>query len=191
MSDSDGASISILIFLSREVKLIANKLQLEYDSLMKKLNDFKQTLHKGGLKATSARVAILQVLQASKKPMSAQAIAEALPHSADQATVYRTVRSLKDKGIIIPIDLRHNHAHYELANADDHHHIVCLSCGKIENVEHHNVSAMERTILQSAKHFAEIKQHTLEFYGICRACAKKRGNPLSGHFHDNSALNRF
>jgi Fur family ferric uptake transcriptional regulator len=141
---------------------------------MQKKNDFRRLLRKSGHKATPARLAILEAFQRTKEPLSAQGLIALLPRDMDQATVYRTLKSLKEKGILKQIDLRHNHAHYELADIADHHHLICLSCGKIENVEHHNVQAMERTILQNAKHFTEIRQHTLEFYGICKTCAKKR-----------------
>ncbi|HUC02104.1 MAG TPA: Fur family transcriptional regulator [Candidatus Paceibacterota bacterium] len=140
---------------------------------MQKKTDFRQVLRKSGFKATPSRLAILEVFRNSRRPLSAQGIIDLLPRGIDQATVYRTLRSLQEKGVIKQIDLRHNHAHYEIADLADHHHLVCLSCGKIENVEHHNVEAMERVILHNAKHFAEIKQHTLEFYGICKACAKR------------------
>lgn len=140
---------------------------------MQRKNDFRLILRKSGHKATQSRLAILEVFRKAKEPLSAQGIIALLPHDVDQATIYRTLKSLKEKGVIKQIDLRHNHAHYELADIIDHHHLICLSCGKIENVEHRNVEAMERTILQDAKHFAEIKQHTLEFYGICKNCAKK------------------
>ena len=140
---------------------------------MQKKNNFRQLLRRSGYKATPSRLAILEAFRGAKKPLSAQGIIELLPRDIDQATIYRTLKSLKEKGILKPIDLRHNHAHYELTDIADHHHLICLSCGRIENVEHHNVEAMERTILQNAKHFSEIRQHTLEFYGICKACAKK------------------
>jgi Fur family ferric uptake transcriptional regulator len=144
-------------------------------SKKEKKDDFRQLLRKSGHKATRSRLAILMAFRKAKEPLSAQGIIERIPHamSIDQATVYRTLKSLKEKGIIRAIDLRHNHAHYELVDVADHHHIICLRCGRIEKVEHQNVEAMERTILQNAKHFAEIKQHTLEFYGVCKACAKK------------------
>ena len=141
---------------------------------MKKEDTFRQLLRKSGYKATTSRIAILEIFATAKEPLSAQRVIELLPRTADQATVYRTLKSLKEKNILKQIDLRHNHAHYELADIADHHHLICLSCGKIENVEHHNVESMERTILQNAKHFAEIQQHTLEFYGICKSCKKKR-----------------
>lgn len=140
---------------------------------MQNKDDLRQLLRKSGYKATPSRIAILKALHSSKEPLSAQGVIELLPHNIDQATVYRTLKSLKVKGIIQQIDLRHNHAHYELADTEDHHHLICMLCGKIENVEHHNVETMERTILHNAKHFAEIRQHTLEFYGICKACSKK------------------
>jgi Fe2+ or Zn2+ uptake regulation protein len=140
---------------------------------MPKKDDLRNILRKSGHKATPSRLAILEVFKKNKNPLSAQEIINSLPSDADQTTVYRTLKSLKEKGVIKQIDLRHNHAHYEIADVTDHHHLICLRCGKIEDVEHHNVELMERTILQNAKHFAEIRQHTLEFYGICKACAKK------------------
>jgi Fur family ferric uptake transcriptional regulator len=140
---------------------------------MPKKDDLRTILRKSGHKATPPRLAILEVFKKNSNPLSAQEIINSLPSNADQTTVYRTLKSLKEKGIIKQIDLRHNHAHYEIADVNDHHHLICLRCGKIEDVAHHNVEVMERTILQNAKHFSEIRQHTLEFYGICKACAKK------------------
>lgn len=139
---------------------------------MRKKDDLRQILRKSGHKATPSRLAILEAFREAKKPLSAQGVIELVPRTIDQATVYRTLRSFKEKGILRPVDLRHNHAHYDLATLDHHHHIICLRCGRIENVPHHGVEAMERSIAQSSRHFAEIHQHALEFYGICKACAR-------------------
>ena len=130
-------------------------------------------LRKSGYKATPSRLAILEVFKKNKNPLSAQEIIDSLPSDTDQTTVYRTLKSLKGKGVIKQIDLRLNHAHYELAAIADHHHLVCLRCGRIEDVTHCNVETMEDTILRGSRHFAEIKTHALEFYGVCKACAKK------------------
>ena len=132
-------------------------------------------LRKSGYKATPSRLAIMGVFNKTKSPMSAQEIMDSLPSEIDQATVYRTLKSLKEKGVIKQIDLRHNHAHYELADIAEHHHLVCLRCGRIEDVAHCGIEAVQSAILRDAKHFAEIKAHALEFYGVCRACAKKGG----------------
>jgi Fur family ferric uptake transcriptional regulator len=135
-------------------------------------DSFQTTLRKSGFKATPTRLAILEVFRKSKRPLSAQAIIEALPH-ADQVTVYRTFKSLAQKGIIHQIDLRHNHAHYELIDIAEHHHLICLACGRIEDVRHCNVDEIQSAVLRASKHFSEVRQHTLEFYGICKACGRK------------------
>jgi Fe2+ or Zn2+ uptake regulation protein len=133
----------------------------------------KRILQKSGFKATNARLAILEIFRKNKKPLSAQEIIDLLPDATDQVTVYRTLKSLKEKGIIIQIDLRHNHAHYELANLAEHHHLVCIQCGRIEDVRHCDIEQMQSTILKSSRHFYEIRQHALEFYGMCKMCSKK------------------
>jgi Fe2+ or Zn2+ uptake regulation protein len=131
-------------------------------------------LRKSGYKATGPRLSILALFKETKHPMSAQEILLALPRSAhvDQATVYRTLKTLKAKSLVKPIDLRHNHAHYELANLEEHHHLICLRCGRIEDVDRCGVETLQTTVLKNSKHFAQIKEHTLEFYGLCKTCAK-------------------
>lgn len=134
---------------------------------------FKQMLRKSGYRATPSRIAILEAFKRSRRPMSTQEIMKEINGSADQATVYRTIRSLKMKGIIKQIDLRHNHAHYELADLAEHHHLICIRCGRVEDVHRCGVEVMESSVLRSSKHFVEIRQHALEFYGVCRSCVGK------------------
>jgi Fur family transcriptional regulator, ferric uptake regulator len=134
---------------------------------------FKALLRKSGYKATPSRLAVLALLEKNRKPMSAQKIIDGIGSAMDQATVYRILKDLKSKGIIRQVDLRHNHAHYELSNADDHHHLVCIRCGTIEDVHDCGIEEVQGTILRRSKNFEEINQHALEFYGICKACAKK------------------
>lgn len=138
-------------------------------------DEFRRTLHRSGYKATPARLAILAVFKKAKKPLSARQVVEALPEGTDQVTVYRTFRSLREKGIIRQIDLRHNHAHYELADIADHHHLICVRCGRIEDVHHCEIDDIQKRILRGSKHFGEIKTHTLELFGVCNACIKKSG----------------
>ena len=138
-----------------------------------KREELRGILRKSGYKATPSRIAILGVFKKAKKPLSAREVIEVLPRSADQATVYRTLRSLKGKGIIQQIDLRHNHAYYELADVTKHHHLICVHCGRIEDVHHCGGEEFEVKVLRGSKHFEEIRSHALEFYGICKNCAKR------------------
>jgi len=130
-------------------------------------------LRKSGYKVTKPRLLLVDILERSKDPLSAQDILEMLGNKMDQATVYRTLKSLREKGLIRQIDFMHNHAHYELERNVDHHHLVCLTCGKMEDVHYCEVEETYKAILRQARHFSEIRQHSLEFFGVCKACAKK------------------
>lgn len=134
----------------------------------------KAVLRKAGYKVTPARLAVIGLMERSKKPFSTQEMIERIGSGFNEATIYRTVRTLKSSCIIRQIDLLHNHAHYELAAPDDHHHLVCTVCGRIEDIAGCEVEEMYNAILRAAKGFAEIRQHTLEFFGICASCGKKQ-----------------
>lgn len=129
-------------------------------------------LRKAGFKSTPARLAILSVIKEVKNPLSAQEIIEQLGNKFDKVTVYRFMKKLRERGIIRQIDLRQNHAHFELFDPNDHHHLVCVRCGKIRDIIGCEVENMYKNILDSATGFSEIRQHSLEFYGICNICSK-------------------
>ncbi len=141
-----------------------------------KQNPLAATLRQSGYKATDARLAILAYFKKHPRPLSARQIVEGIGAKVDQATVYRTIRSLKGKNIIRQVDLRHNHAHYEFASLGEHHHLICTRCGKVEDVHRCNMETMRREVLAESKHFADISQHSLEFYGLCKACAQKESS---------------
>ena len=134
-------------------------------------DDFRILLRKSGFKVTPARLAVLRFINEAKNPLSAQEMVEHFKNAVDQATIYRIFQAFKSNGIIRQVDLRHNHAHYELANQKEHHHLICLGCGRIEDIQNCGVAEMQKNILQIIKNFAEIRQHSLEFYGVCKNCA--------------------
>lgn len=140
---------------------------------MATIQSFREILRKSGHKITPTRLAIMNAFRNAKRPLSAQELIDGLPRDTDQVTIYRTLKSFKNKGVIQQIDLRHNHAHYELADITEHHHLICVRCGRMEDVHHCGVKEIQDKVIRSSKHFSEIKQHTLEFYGICKNCAKK------------------
>lgn len=141
--------------------------------MAKKRDNNPFLLRKHGLKATTSRLRALEIFQKSRYPLSAQQVIEYVPTVADQATIYRIIDTFKKKGLIKQIDLRHNHAHYELVKGIEHHHLICVECGRIEDVHHCGVGDSHTLVLKHARHFAHIHEHVLEFYGICKTCVKK------------------
>ena len=130
-------------------------------------------LRRVGLKATSQRIFILQALRSFRQPTSIQGIIAKIDGTIDRATVYRILKSFKAKGMVRQVDFQHGHAHYELQNAEDHHHLVCLLCGTSEDVPACDAEEMGKMILKKSRRFSVIEEHTLEFYGICRLCVAK------------------
>lgn len=141
-----------------------------------KINRHAATLRTAGHRATSARLAILEVLERASQPLSTQRIYQAIrkDSGADQATVYRSLELLEASGIVRQVDLRHGHAHYELADQNDHHHLVCLHCGRIEDFEGCGVRDMVKKTLRQSKQFASVQEHSFELFGVCKSCTRKR-----------------
>ncbi len=132
-------------------------------------------LRESGHKATPGRLSLLQVLHAADTPLNIPEILKRLKGGINQATVYRALESLSDVGMVRRVDMQHAHAHYELAVGNKHHHhLICKYCGKIEDVEHCDVNAIEATVLKKSTSFATIQSHSLEFFGLCKKCALKK-----------------
>lgn len=130
-------------------------------------------VRQAGFKATPAILAIMSVLQHAKKPLTAQEIAEKLTQKRDKVTVYRILEKLKEKGIVRHVDFQHGHAHYELNN-DDHHHIICTVCGKIEELGACSLKNMMQHVIKESILFTKLTGHSMEFFGICKICTRKK-----------------
>ena len=91
----------------------------------------------------------------------------------NEATVYRTLSSFEEKGIIKRVDLRKDSLYYELSSAHHHHHIVCTGCGTIEDFESCQIEKVSDKVLSQSSKFSIIKEHSLELFGVCNTCTKK------------------
>lgn len=133
---------------------------------------FAAMLRKGGLKATPGRLALLLLLAKADRPLAIHDITDGSKKGLNQATIYRALESLCEAEIVRRVDMQHAHAHYELAEgARHHHHLICKNCGRVEDVEHCDVTAIEHAVLKKSKMFASIQTHSLEFFGLCKKCA--------------------
>jgi Fur family ferric uptake transcriptional regulator len=124
-------------------------------------------------KATPARVAVMQFLESTEQPVDVQMIINYLKKrnvDADPATIFRMMHDFLQKGITRQIQLLEGKARYELSNKKHHHHLICTSCGKIEEVEGDFLKQMEEEIYKDKKF--RVIDHSLEFFGLCADCQK-------------------
>jgi len=129
-------------------------------------------LRAAGLSATNQRVALLRALRSLKQPESVEELARRLRATMNTTTVYRALEQLIGAGLARRIELGENYARFE-ATGRHHHHLVCRSCGKIEDVSICIPATLTSRILKTRSGFASVEDHALEFFGICRACDTK------------------
>ncbi len=133
---------------------------------------FASVLQAAGHKATPARVLLLKALWEEKKPVAASYLQKKLKGALDRVTLYRNLEALIHSGVVREVDFRHDHAHYELnILRDHHHHIVCTSCGAVEDVGC-EVELFAKKLASKATKFSAITDHSTEFFGLCNACTK-------------------
>ncbi len=135
--------------------------------------DAFSTLKGAGLKATPVRIAILGLFSGECKPMNADdAFARLKGGGANLVTVYRTLASFEKAGILNKVDLHQGSAYYELSG-HHHHHIVCVDCGTIEGFDGCDMDSLAEKTLAESERFSTIRRHSLEFFGVCKSCAKR------------------
>jgi Fur family transcriptional regulator, ferric uptake regulator len=140
---------------------------------IKSLHNCKDELREKKLRATPARIAILQLLELTKEPVDVTTIIEHLQKKdivTDPATVFRVINMFTQRGITIPIQFQEGKTRYELANTKHHHHLFCENCGKIKSVEDVDIPVLEKHIEKKYKFI--VKRHSLEFFGLCEDCQK-------------------
>lgn len=144
----------------------------KYDILIFMKLDYKEILKNSDIRVTSSRVMILENFYKTKRPIRAEDVYLNLKNNLDEATVYRTLSSFEKNKIIRRVNLKKDSAYFELNN-DHHHHIVCESCGKIEDFrENVEIEKILKKIVEGSSNFKNINEHSLELFGLCNFCNK-------------------
>jgi Fe2+ or Zn2+ uptake regulation protein len=136
-------------------------------------HDCKDELNEVSLRATPARMALMNLLEKTDKPVDVQTMIDYLQThdiKTDPATVFRIVNMFTEKGLTKQIQFQEGKSRYELAANADHHHLVCTSCGDIQDISDCNIDELEREI-ERKKQF-KVSSHSLEFFGVCANCQK-------------------
>jgi len=100
--------------------------------------DAKAILRGAKLRATAARVAVIQCLARERFPLTHAEVTERLSEFGfDQSTIYRCLTELADAGLLARLDLgdgvrRFELLHEEHTGVSEHPHFLCVDCGKIQ-----------------------------------------------------------
>lgn len=138
-----------------------------------------------GYRMTIPREVILQVLDESSEHLSAEDIYMNVHHiypAIGLTTVYRTLELLVNMGFVAKYEFGDKRARFELIRGTKklphHHHLICTNCGKVINYTDHTdeeITFFKRIEkMLSEKYNFEIKNHTVQYYGICNECSAKK-----------------
>lgn len=131
----------------------------------------RELLRTAKLRRTGPRIAILGVLLRARRPQTAEQIAAKLPAAAaNRVTIYRTLESFVEAGLVHKAFLDERTWHFELAgNCTDeqcHPHFTCTNCGVTRCL----VGLSVPVVKGLEEGFVAYRQQ-IRLEGLCPACA--------------------
>lgn len=134
------------------------------------LEEIRTALREVGLRATSARIAVLRILRAANAPLSHAEVADQLePTGIDRATVFRNLTDLTEHQLARRSELGDHVWRFEAIDPDHvddgHPHFVCSVCGTVSCVES---TELEKTTRRVANKIGKVLEVLLR--GVCRQC---------------------
>ncbi len=134
---------------------------------------------------TKGRRLLVQALQRSDGPRSARDLHKDLEEAVPLSSIYRTLTTMSDLGILVPHHGTGGNIRYELAEwlMGHHHHLICRSCGTIDDIEltKHTESTIDALVSAAAEEKGFIAaNHSFEIDGVCASCAGAGSGAGSG-----------
>ena len=135
-------------------------------------------LKSSGLKATLPRIKILEVFQkAEQRHMTAEDVFKTLLNENSDiglATVYRVLMQFEQAGLLTRSHFESGKSVFELNEGQHHDHLVCMTCGRVEEFYDPEIEKRQRAVAQ-ARGF-ELHDHALSLYAECvkKDCPHRR-----------------
>src|SRR5437588_1327682 len=140
------------------------------------------SLKERGVRLTRQRQILLDLLDHSGQHLDAERLyqmAKEKDPKLNRVTVYRTLKLLKKGGLVDELDLMHHEGdqhYYETRLKQEHAHVICLRCGRIEEFFGEPLQRMREQI---EKHLGfEIVLARTEVGGYCSHCQVLRAREM-------------
>jgi Fur family ferric uptake transcriptional regulator len=146
------------------------------------IEGIKDSLRQRGVRLTRQRQILLELIDKSGQHLDAERLyllAKERDSKLNRVTVYRTLKMLKEGGLVDELDLMHiggDQHFYETRMKQEHAHIICLRCGKVEEFFGEPLQKLRR---QVESHFGfQIVLARTEVGGYCSHCQVLRANEV-------------
>jgi Fur family ferric uptake transcriptional regulator len=140
-----------------------------------------------GLRITEQRRVIAQILSEAEDHPDVETLHEraaSVDPKISIATVYRTVRLLRECGLAAERHFHDGEARFENVAAEQHHdHLICERCGRIVEFSNTEIEELQERVAHKLDFV--ISGHKMELYGICGDCRTGRSprRPARGEPH--------
>jgi Fur family ferric uptake transcriptional regulator len=131
-----------------------------------------------GRRLTDQRVIVAQALVAERQSVSAQELHARLHRTHPRlglATVYRALEAQVEAGMAKRLERPGHVSAYVACVPEHHHHLVCTSCQRVEDVDETILRPVLRGIRD--RHDFQVDHERLDFYGLCERCRRERSAP--------------
>ena len=143
--------------------------------------DFEHQLRAVDLRVTRPRIAVLTAVHEHPHADTDSIIGVVRENLADVShqAVYDVLRALTAAGLVRLIQPSGSVARYESRVGDNHHHVVCRSCGAIADVD---CAVGEAPCLTGIDdHGYSIDEAEVIYWGLCPECSTAPSSPIHAH----------
>jgi Fur family ferric uptake transcriptional regulator len=135
---------------------------------------FEDYLATKNLKQSEQRKEILHIFLNIDKHLTANELYRIVQKKYPKvgyATIYRTLRLLRESGLCRELKFEDGTARHEHLYGHQHHdHLICTKCGRFVEVVDSEIERLQEKLAKQHGFYPE--RHRMELYGVCRKCKK-------------------
>ncbi|MDD4503829.1 MAG: Fur family transcriptional regulator [Clostridiaceae bacterium] len=136
--------------------------------------DLIKFLKEKGYKVTPQRIAVYDILKNTKEHPSVDMLYSSLQPvypTMSLATVYKSLEVFKELGLVQELNVGEDKFRYD-ANVNQHPHITCTVCGKVEDVDDEMLFDLSEQVERKTGY--KLINQQLYFFGYCPNCKLKQ-----------------
>ncbi len=146
----------------------------------RRVESMMRALREAGLRITHQRLEVVREIAASQEHPDVESIYAGVRvrvPTISLDTVYRTLATLADQGLVVRVGTASGRMRYD-ANASRHHHFVCTRCGMMRDVSDPELDAVVAPASVAA--LGCVESVDVQLRGVCIECARPEGNRSKG-----------
>lgn len=132
----------------------------------KLIAEHNKELRKAGLKVTTPRLKILEILEnSSTRHLSAEEVYQILHNDGEEvglATVYRVLTQFESAGLVVRHNFEGGHSVFEMDRGPHHDHMVCMKTNQVIEFQSSEIERLQREIAE--QHGFDLVDHSLVLY---------------------------